>query len=178
VTSLPAKVSLHLRHITRLCPPKHNDRTIQIQTDSFQNSFAKTYIILNTLKMKKQIMYFSAVGFVGFLIDAGGVFLLMRLTDLSPVLARIPSFACALLVMFALNRKFTFAEALDPNIIKAFGKYLSANALSQALNFSIYTTLVLTFALLHEHPILAVSIASTSVMSLTFLLSKYWVFRY
>jgi hypothetical protein len=51
---------------------------------------------------------FSVIGSLGFLVDAGVLQLLITMTDLGPLLARIGSFAIAVLVTFALNRYWTF----------------------------------------------------------------------
>ena len=130
--------------------------------------------------MKKQLFYFLIVGSIGFIIDAGGVFLLSHMLDFSPILIRIPPFICAIFVTFYLNWKYTFSTASGAEHIglaKAVVKYMSANAASQGLNFAIYTGLVMGFSIFYNAPYLAVTLGSLSVMFLSFALSKYWIFK-
>ncbi len=126
--------------------------------------------------MKQQIFCFLIVGTIGFIVDGGGVWLLTSLTTVSPIIARVPAMSIAIIVTFCLNRSLTF-RAHHQSIFKSFIAYLSANAVSQGFNFMLYSLLLLMSAFLYDTPVVALAISSIAAMSLSFVFSKYWVFK-
>ncbi len=126
--------------------------------------------------MKRELLFFLIAGAVGFMIDAGGVFILTHLADWHPIPARLPSFLIALTVTFFLNRYLTF-KASDVSFKRGAIKYISANAVSQSINFGIYSVLILVSKFFYNVPILALVVGSGVAMVFSFTLAKFWVFK-
>lgn len=126
--------------------------------------------------MKRQVGWFLIVGGTGFLIDAGGLLLLNGALGVHPLVSRIPSFVCAMLVTFMLNRHFTF-QAKDLCVKKSFAKYVSAVGISQGINFLIYTACIYAHSVFFEMPVFALIISSGISMFISFSLSRFWVFK-
>lgn len=126
--------------------------------------------------MKQQLLWFLIVGTIGFIVDAGITHILAKEIGFYPIIARVPAIAIAVIVTFLLNKIFTF-KAGNQNWAKAFGAYITAQAASQAVNFMIYTLLIWSSAAMQNQPAIAVAIGSIAAMSLTFILSKFWVFK-
>ena len=61
--------------------------------------------------MPAQFLKFGLVGLVGFVVDAGALFLLIAFGDLGPYIGRIYSFLIAASVTWVLHRHFTFKSA-------------------------------------------------------------------
>lgn len=126
--------------------------------------------------MKKQILWFLVVGSIGFIIDGGGLFILTSFFDWSPIYARVISMPLAIIATFVLNRSLTFKDK-SKALGRSFATYVTANAVSQGINFGLYTALVLSVSSLYEVPMIALVMSSAVAMVFSFLLSKYWVFK-
>lgn len=127
--------------------------------------------------MKREVFFFLVAGGFGFLVDAGGVFVLTHLYDLPPIIARAPCFMAAILTTFVLNRTLTFQHGRSLPLLKSFVKYMSANGLGQGGNFAIYTALVSSSAFFRTFPVLAVGIGSAIAAFFSFFMFKYIVFK-
>lgn len=125
---------------------------------------------------QQQMLWFLVVGSIGFMIDGGGLFVLTEFFDWSPITARVVSMPLAILVTFLMNRYLTF-KAKNLPWVRAVVTYITANAVSQGINFGLYTLLVLAFAVLYQEPMVALVMSSAVAMVFSFLLSKYWVFK-
>lgn len=121
--------------------------------------------------MSKQFVRFVLVGCVGFCIDAGLTYALSSF-GLSPLLARIPAIALAILATWLLNRLLTF-EVEQPRSARELMRYFSVAILSAVLNYGVYTALVLAGVL----PLLAVAIATLLLMCFSFFGYKLFAFR-
>lgn len=126
--------------------------------------------------MKQQIFWFLIVGTIGFIVDAGLTHILAKEIGFYPVIARIPAIALAIIVTFLLNKTLTFKNK-NQDWIKAFGAYIATQGASQTVNFVIYSILVWFSPLMQNQPAIAVAIGSIAAMTLTFILSKFWVFK-
>lgn len=126
--------------------------------------------------MKQQLLWFLLIGAAGFVMDAGITHILAHAADLHPVAARIPAILVAVLVTYILNRNFTF-KARAQAWLQGLLTYAAAQGVSQAINFSIYSALVLTLPLFRAQPVLAVAAGSIVAMMISFCLYKFWVFR-
>jgi putative flippase GtrA len=116
---------------------------------------------------------FVAVGTIGFVCDAGGLWLATGKVGLDPYSGRLISFSIALLVTWALNSTFTFKSATKPGK-RQFGAYVAVQLSSFALNYAMYSGIVwLGIAL----PIIALVIASLIAMFYSFTAMNIWVFK-
>lgn len=121
----------------------------------------------------KRVLLFALVGGAGFLVDAGALALLLFLTPLGPLVARILSIGVAMAFTFWLNRTFTFGRSNRP--LAAEGARYGGVGISAALlNYAVYSALVL--AIPAFSPIFAVAIASLAAMVWSFLGYSRFVF--
>ena len=90
--------------------------------------------------MLARVSRFLQVGALAFLVDAVVLWFLVYQMGWPPILARVVSFAATLLVSFPLNARYTFAVPVrDSSKIR----YVLIQIIGAALNFSIYSGLVL-----------------------------------
>ncbi|PJB73473.1 MAG: GtrA family protein [Alphaproteobacteria bacterium CG_4_9_14_3_um_filter_47_13] len=125
----------------------------------------------------KTIMRFGLVGVAGFCTDAGLLQVILGLSGLDPLLARIPSFFVAVLVTWYLNRGFTFGMR-HKSFRESFLPYLAGNAIGLALNFGIYCAGILGSPFLAHYPVLAVALGAVIAMVFNFLAMRFWIFRH
>ena len=115
---------------------------------------------------------FGVVGAIGFMVDAG-VLQLLLLAGWNPVAARTVAIPVAVLATWALNRTFTFPEAQQGPALASLLRYAGVSATGAAVNFSVYTALVV----LGMHPLAALALASIVAMAVNYLGSKHFAFR-
>jgi putative flippase GtrA len=121
---------------------------------------------------------FVLIGFLGFLVDAGVLHLLVSGAGARPIAARVGSFFCASFVTWRLNRRYTFAGRSSGN--GSFGEYLRylwTSGVGAAVNYSVFATLVLTLPLVAATPTLGVAAGSVAGMIVNFTLYRLVVFR-
>ena len=123
--------------------------------------------------LKRQILSFAIVGTIGFVVNALG--LKIATLIVSPIPAQIIAFPLAVTATWWLNRYFTFASQRPWR--SEWLRYISANVLGWLVMNGIYVALVLSNAYVHEHPVIALAIASLAGMGLNFASSKWIVFR-
>ena len=124
----------------------------------------------------KQFSRFFVVGAIGFVVDAGVLQLLISLFDLSPLLARIPSFLIAVVSTWSLHRSWTFKQPeKTKRPLRELLEFMSSQLLGILVNYGIFSGLVLYVSPFTEYPVLALAVASVVVMGLTFSMAK-WIF--
>jgi putative flippase GtrA len=119
-----------------------------------------------------RVLRFGFVGGVGFLTDAGCLAALLT-AGAAPVPARLGSIAMALLVTWLLNRRLAFRSPLPPSLGE-FSRYAAVGATSSAINFAVYSALLLTTA--SVTPLMATAAGSAVAMTVTFLGLERFVF--
>jgi len=126
-----------------------------------------------------KILLFGVVGAVGFVVDA---FLLTVLTikfGLDVLPARAVSFACATLVTWLLNRKFTFfRQASRERQIrkKEYFLYLTVQVVGAVLNFVIFLALIEWNPALRQIPIIPLAAGAVVALVFNFAMSRKFVF--
>ena len=132
-------------------------------------------------RVAAQIPAFAAIGFFGYLVDAGITYVCAKYLGMSPELARPPGFIIATLVNFILNRSITFRHSHAP-LFRAFIRYCGVAAVGLAVNYSVYSVcvvlaprvgIVVTPAILP----LFVAAGSGAAMVLTFVGFRFFAFR-
>jgi putative flippase GtrA len=78
------------------------------------------------------------VGAIGFVVDSALTYFFAHVLHLDPRIARLPAFAIATVVNFALNRALTFAGTKAP-ILGAFLRYCMVCGVGLAVNWSAFT---------------------------------------
>jgi putative flippase GtrA len=114
---------------------------------------------------------FLLVGGLGFLVDAGIVAWLITL-GVSPIVARVPSLATAILTTWLLNRSLTFRVASRPHLAELV-RYAAVALTTAGLNFLLYTFLLH----LGVKPVLAIALATLGLMFVSFSGYRLFAFR-
>ncbi|HZO23260.1 MAG TPA: GtrA family protein [Steroidobacteraceae bacterium] len=125
----------------------------------------------------RQFLAFGTVGVAGFVVDAGVLTLMLRLTGAGPYLGRVVSFLCAATFTWALNRVFTFRDQGTHHTLGAqWLRFLGANAIGGFVNFGVYSLLLATVAFFTAHPVAGVAAGSLAGLAVNFTLSRMFVF--
>jgi putative flippase GtrA len=119
----------------------------------------------------KAFLSFAGVGVAGFLVDFGLLFAITTFSNISPILARLPSFLAAATITWLLNARFTFG--VPANTWRSWTKYISVNSFGFALNYLIYAALVW---FIDVYPLLAVAAASIIALAVNYLATSHFVF--
>ena len=114
----------------------------------------------------KRILRFGIAGGIGFLADAGMLWLLMAATPLGPFLARIASIAFAMVVTWTINRNLTFARSGRGAVSEA-ARYGGVGVSAALVNYCVYSGLLLTVP--GMPPFVALVIACAAAMVLSYL---------
>lgn len=88
---------------------------------------------------------FLAGGVLAFLTDITVLHLLVDDVGISPFVARVFSIAVAMVVSWLMHRTFTF-EAARPPSLKEFGNFAAVAWSAQAVNYLVYSGVLITFA--------------------------------
>lgn len=123
-----------------------------------------------------QVIRFGAVGTVGFLVDAGVLWLAMTMLGADPYAGRAFSFLVAATTTFALNRTFTFRDRRRHNLSRRWAGFLAVNGVGGAVNYTTYAILVATVGIIADYPVLGVAAGSLAGFGFNFVLSKRLVF--
>jgi putative flippase GtrA len=123
----------------------------------------------------RRLVRFTAVGTVGFAVDALVLAAGIHLLGLPPTLARIPSFLCALTSTYFGNRFFTFAQGKQPAPARFF-HYLAASGVSNVLNLGVYALALALLPPLSIAPFVALILATGVGMCANFCLYSTFVF--
>lgn len=114
---------------------------------------------------------FLVVGAIGFVVDAGLVFVLTA-AGLSAFVARVPALAAAILATWLLNRTVTFRVAA-PRSREELTRYTVVALSSAALNYALYAGLVA----LGMWPVAAVALATICLLFYNFIGYRRYAFR-
>ena len=112
------------------------------------------------------------VGGVSFAVDAGVLALLVYQADVGYIASRLISVALAVSVAFVLNARFTFLVRVAD---ARFLRYVLIQVLGAALNFGVYTTLVL-HGPLAGRPLLSLICGAAVATINNFFLSRRYVY--
>jgi len=91
-----------------------------------------------------RVFRFLCVGGLGLLVDLG-VFTLIALYGVHPLIARLASLAVATIVTWRLNRTFTFDRSGRHQSEEAM-RYIAVVAVAQATSYAVFAALVLSVA--------------------------------
>jgi putative flippase GtrA len=101
--------------------------------------------------LRRQIPAFAAIGLLGFVVDSGLTYALVRGFHFNPLIARLPAFAVATVINFALNRALTFAGSRAP-LLGAFVRYCLVCGVGLAVNWSAYALALAAWVALSGAP--------------------------
>ncbi|AZO72534.1 MULTISPECIES: GtrA family protein [unclassified Mesorhizobium] len=109
---------------------------------------------------------FVLAGGIGFVADAAALWLLLAVTPLGPLIARILSIGFALTVTWQINRHLTFAPS-SRGMAREGARYGGVGVATSIANYLIYCAML--FALPALPPLAALAVASLVAMALSFL---------
>jgi putative flippase GtrA len=119
---------------------------------------------------------FAMVGAVGFVVD-GGLLQALVWSGWGPIAARLVSFPAAVLATWALNRSITFRGLDEGPWWSSLARYVAVSLLGTAVNFGVYTSLVLGSAAMAAQPIVPFAVASVIALAFNYLGSKHFAFK-
>lgn len=113
-----------------------------------------------------RFLRFLAIGTVGFVADAGMLWLMLASTSLGVYSARIVSIAFALLVTWVLNRLLTFGPSSRPVAIEG-ARYGGVGIATSVINYLAYSAFL--WAIPDTPVIVALVLASVVALAFSFL---------
>ena len=137
----------------------------------------KKILAIRTASMQK-LIYFSFVGSVGFLVDAGILTLLSQYYGFDIYLGRLISFSSATMTTWVLNRKVVFRQEVDPDRRKSleYVRYLLVQAAGGCANLAVFTLLIMLAPSLKDHPIIPLAVGAIFGLAINFTGARYWVY--
>lgn len=126
--------------------------------------------------MRRELIRFVIAGAVGFLIDAGVLYVALA-AGAGYFVGRLISFFCAVWVTWRINRRYTFAGQRATSAWVEWWRYLAAMSVGGAVNYASYSAVVLAFRAHAFLPLLGVAVGSLSGMVVNFASAKWWVFK-
>ena len=125
--------------------------------------------------MPQQLVRFSIVGALGFLVDAGVLHLLIAGAGGDLYVSRLFSFLAAASFTWAMNRRFTFGDT-DHRTGRQWARFIAVNAVGGAVNYTVYAVLVATQPMVAAVPVLGVAAGSLAGLAVNFTASRTLVF--
>ena len=113
-----------------------------------------------------RLVRFVFAGGIGFVADAGALWLLLAVTPLGPFVSRVLSIGFALCVTWQINRHLTFAPS-SRGVAREGARYGGVGIATSIVNYLVYCALL--FAMPAMPPLAALAIASLVAMALSFL---------
>jgi putative flippase GtrA len=122
----------------------------------------------------KRLGWFIVAGATGFLADAGMLALLLKITPLGPLSARIIAILFALSVTWTINRSLTFGKSRH-GLVTEGARYGGVGLASALVNYAIYAAILLILP--SVHPLIAVAFASLGAMAFSWAGYSRFVFQ-
>ncbi|WP_334175158.1 GtrA family protein [Pseudoxanthobacter sp.] len=126
--------------------------------------------------MNSQFLRFAIAGTLGFVADAGMLYLMMAL-GLGRFSGRLVSFVFAVWVTWQFNRRFTFRQRRDISALREFAEYFVAMLGGGAVNYAAYSVTVLLLPDSTFVPLVGVAMGALAGMVVNFITAKWLVFR-
>jgi putative flippase GtrA len=119
---------------------------------------------------------FVVVGGIGFIVDAGILSALVHGYGWGDYTARLVSFAGAVSVTWALNRKFAFADHRTVSRKQEYTRYLTVQGVGMGINFLVYSLCIASSALMDTWPVLALAVGSAVALIFNYVGARMFVF--
>jgi putative flippase GtrA len=126
--------------------------------------------------VRRQFVRFAVAGTIGFLVDAGVLYLLLPF-GLGPYWARLVSFLCAVFATWQFNRRLTFERVQGKSLLREWHEYLAAMAFGGVCNYGVYVLALRGLPHAGWSPMVALAAGSIAGMVVNFAAAKLWVFR-
>lgn len=126
--------------------------------------------------MIRQILFFAVAGVIGLIVDIAVLYAVQG--AIGPFYGRAVSFFAAVAATWLVNRTLTFSSRSSGlSRRREFATYFTLMLAGGAVNYGMYSALVLGSELVREHLFLGVAAGSLAGMAVNFLTSRYLVFR-
>jgi len=131
-----------------------------------------------TLGLTAKLLAYSAVGVIGFVVDAGVLTALSTGYGMNVYLARCASFSIAVLITWLLNRGYVFrgAAALRGRRSAEYGRYLGVQVVGAAINFATFVAVLAVYPGLEAMPVVPLAAGSGLGLVFNFAGARRWVF--
>lgn len=124
----------------------------------------------------RDFFFFGLSGLLGFLIDSSILYLLKESFGL--FVGRLFSFISAVFATWLFNRSITFkGKRSGLKCGNEFVVYFLLMLFGGAVNYSVYTWIILQFDLIAEYPIIGIGVGSIAGMIINLSTSKFILFR-
>ena len=126
----------------------------------------------------RTLAWFTLIGFLGFLVDAGVLHLMVAAWNTNLYVARACSFTCAATTTWLINRVTTFSSTHrhPARLLAEWAAYLVASLGGGCLNYLVFVIAVRVSPLLHHTPSIAVALGSLAGTTFNFLMYAKYVF--
>lgn len=129
------------------------------------------------LRRAQEFGRFAVVGGVGFCVEFLILSVLYRGMGWSPIRARLVSFSLAVTVTWVLNRCYTFPSASRSRSRGLeYSSYLAVQGVGAAINFAIYSAILLSTGPAVVPPEAALVVAAAAALLWNYLASRRYVF--
>jgi putative flippase GtrA len=128
------------------------------------------------LALIRQLFAFGVVGVLGFLVDAGTLYL-ARWLGLGLFLGRVISYSTAATSTWALNRRYTFTSGQNRGPFREWLLFMISQLAGAAFNLGLYGWLVTNSARVAAQPVIGVAAGSLAGMLVNFFVAKKFVFK-
>jgi putative flippase GtrA len=120
-----------------------------------------------------KLLRFCMVGAIGFVIDTGVLYMLIRNTGMNPYSARLISLFASATTTYVLNRSFTFSKGLKGEARhREWAIYMVLMLVGGAVNYSVYSLCIAFSRVMYTQPVLAVAAGALAGLALNFSTSR------
>lgn len=127
--------------------------------------------------MRRELWRFVVIGGVGFVVDAGLLYLLLQFIP-APFLLRLVTFPVAVTVTWWLNRSWTFADRPSgASTSQEYGLYVAVQVVGAAVNYLAYSAVLLRYGTSPELAMLGMVVGSACGLFVNFAGARLVVFR-
>lgn len=123
-----------------------------------------------------QFLRFGATGAVGFSVDAGILYALVKL-GADPYLARLISFAVAVTVTWIINRSWTFRTTANIASNNRYIRYLLVQMTAVSVNYAFYAAVLSFLPVTPVNAVFALAVGSIFGLIVNFSGAKMFVFK-
>ncbi|MGO9594059.1 MAG: GtrA family protein [Steroidobacteraceae bacterium] len=129
----------------------------------------------SVLGVARQMLSFSVVGVLGFLVDAGVLYIALS-WGLGLYAGRAVSYMSAVSATWLLNRRYTFARTFGDNKLHEWARFVVSQLSGATINLGMYALLVHMSPLVAREPVIGVAAGSLSGLLVNFWVARVFVF--
>jgi len=127
------------------------------------------------LGVARQMLSFSVVGVLGFLVDAGVLYVALA-WGLGLYGGRAVSYMSAVSATWLLNRRYTFEQKSGDNKLHQWARFVVSQLSGATINLGVYAALVHMSPLVAREPVIGVAAGSLSGLLVNFSVARAYVF--